>query len=114
MILDKSDIRARLALHHYRNRCHRGEIWLWVRHDGREFPVEQSQCPADAEVFGEIKSDIVGSRFVDEIVPVRRRSAAEIERRRRATESHKTYRADCWSRYSVAERIEDLGARGES
>jgi hypothetical protein len=109
MQLDKCDIRVRLALHHYRNRCHRGEIWLWVNHDGREFPVEQSQCPKDAEVLGEIDSKIVGDRFVDQIVPLRQRTRAEIERMQAQTKAHKAYRAECYRRYPFTKRIEALG-----
>jgi hypothetical protein len=103
-----TDIGVRRALFHFHNRCHRGEVWLWVRHLGRTFPVEQSQCPKDAEVFGEIESKIVGDWFVDQIVPLRQRTRAEIERMRAQTKSHKSYRAECYRWYSLAERIEDL------
>jgi hypothetical protein len=109
MTLDARDIRVRLALHHFHNRSHRGEVWLWVRHDGREFPVEQSACPQGAEIFGEIESRVVGDRFVDKIVAVRQHSAAEIARRRKQTEAHKAYRTECYRRYSFTKRIEDLG-----
>jgi hypothetical protein len=105
---DKSDIRVRLALQYFHNRSHRGEIWLWVRHEGREFPVEQSQCPKDAEVFGEIESKIVGDCFVDEIVPLRQRTRAEIERRRKQTEDHKAYREERYRQYPFTKRVEDL------
>jgi hypothetical protein len=106
--LDLTNVKVRLALHHFHNRSHRGEIWLWVRHEGREFPVEQSQCPKDAEVLGEIESKIVGDSFMDKIIPVQERSAAEIERRRKQTEDHKAYREECYRQYPFTKRVEDL------
>jgi hypothetical protein len=110
---DMTDIGVRRALFHFHNRCHRGEVWLWVRHLGRTFPVEQSQCPKDAEVFGEIESKIVGDWFVDQIVPLRQRTRAEIERMRLQTEEHRRYRAECWRRYSIVDRITDMKKAGE-
>ena len=109
-----TDIGVRRALFHFHNRCHNGEVWLWVRREGREFPVEQSQCPMDAVVFGEIESKIVGDWFVDQIVPLRQRTRAEIERMRAQTKSHKAYRAECYRRYPFTKRIEDLGTPSES
>jgi hypothetical protein len=110
---DLADVRVRLALHHFHNRRHDGEVWLWVRHLGRTFPVEQSQCPKDAEVLGEIESKIVGDGFVDKIVPLRQRTRAEIERMRAQTKAHKAYRAECYRRYSLTERVKDLGVSSD-
>lgn len=70
--------------------------------------VSRAGGAKDAEVFGEIESKIVGDCFVDEIVPLRQRTRAEIERMLAQTKSHKAYRAECYRRYSLTERIEDL------
>lgn len=109
MRFDMTDIGVRRALFHFHNRCHRGEVWLWVRHLGRTFPVEQSQCPKDAEVLGEIDSKIVGDRFVDEIVAVGQRSAIEIEARQQLAEAHERFRASLYKSYPISARLKDLG-----
>jgi hypothetical protein len=64
MTLDLADIKVRLGLHHFHNRWHSGKARLGVRHLGRVFPVEPSVCPAGAEIFGEIRSQIVDGEFI--------------------------------------------------
>src|SRR5271165_5469376 len=105
MQFDLTDIGVRSALFHFHNRRHDGEVWLWVRQLGRIFPVEQSHCPEGAEVLGEIESKIVGDRFVDEIVPMRQRSVAEIEVGQRSAEAHKRFRVSLYKSYSISARL---------
>lgn len=108
MTLDLTNVKVRLALYHFHNRRHDGEVWLWVRHLGRTFPVEQSACPQGAEIFGELEFKIVDDEIVDTVVPVRQRSALDIEAGRRMAEAHKRYRASLYKAYSIEGRIQDL------
>jgi hypothetical protein len=96
-------------LHVYNNRRYDGEIWLAAQRKGRMFCVEQSKCPDDAEVLGEIKPEIRDGKYHFEIVPLQQRSADELTKMAQQAERHRQYRQECYRRYSLSERIKDLG-----
>jgi hypothetical protein len=108
VVFDMSDPRVRWMLYRYSVKFFDGEIWLAVRRQGLMFLVEQSQCPVDVEILGEIRTWLVGDKFVRSVVPLRDRTPKEMRRRAQATARHKAYRQECWRRYSIEERIQDL------
>jgi hypothetical protein len=111
---DMSDVCVRRMLYVFHNRKHDGEIWLAARRQGRMFLVEQSECPSDVEVLGEVESKIVDGEFVDDIASLQRRSVEERQRMRQQAEEHRAYRAELYKRYSLAERLADLNGKVET
>jgi hypothetical protein len=70
MKFDTTNRWVRWMLHVYNNRRHDGEIWLSVRQKGRMFFIEQSNCPDDAEVLGEVRTRFTDGEYVHDIVPL--------------------------------------------
>jgi len=99
---------VRWMLYVYNNRRYDGEIWLAVRQHGRVFCVEQSKCPDDAETLGEVKSEIIDGHYYHEIVPRQQMSADGLTKMAQQTERHRQYRHECYRRYSLEERIQNL------
>jgi hypothetical protein len=92
----------------YNNRRYDGEIWLAVRQRGRVSCIEQSKCPDDAEVLGEVKSEIIDGHYYHEIVAIRQRSADELTKLSQQAERHRQHRQECYRRYLIENRIQDL------
>ncbi len=69
---------------------------------------QTSERPKGSELLGEIRTRIVDGEFVDDIVPLQRRSAVESRRMQQWAEEHKTYRTKLYKRYALSERIADL------
>jgi hypothetical protein len=82
-----------------------------VHQRGRTFLVEQTACPGDAEVFGEVRTRMINGEYVHDIVPLQQRSAKESRRMRQQAEEHKAYRAELYKRYSFTERLADLSGK---
>jgi hypothetical protein len=111
MILDESDIRTRYGLYRIHNRCHEGQIVLvWFNGSHYSFTLHDSpHVPApDWTCIGELTWEIVGDHFVNQVHPLRTRSAEELAERAKKTAEHKAYRAELYRRYSLAERVIDL------
>lgn len=102
---------VRWMLHVYNNRRHDGEIWLAVQRRGRMFVVEQTACPGDVEVLGEVRTRMIDGEYVHDIVPLQQRTAEESRRMRQQAEEHKAYRAELYQRYSFTERLADLSGK---
>jgi hypothetical protein len=111
MMFDTTNRWVRWMLYVYNNRRHDGEIWLAVRQSGRMFLVEQTACPGDAEVLGEVRTRIVAGEFIHDIGPLQQRSAEESRRMRQQAEEHKAYRAELYKQYSFTERLADLSGK---
>jgi hypothetical protein len=111
MKFDTTNPWVRWMLHVYNNRRHDGEIWLAVHQKGRMFLVEQSKCPDDADVLGEVRTRLVAGESIHDIVPLQQRSAEESRRMRQQAEEHKAYRAELYKRYSFRERLADLSGK---
>jgi hypothetical protein len=109
MILGNT-MQERRLLYHYNVRRFDGSIWLAFRMlDGSLRLVEfNNTFPDGGTLLGEVRTRIVGDRFVHTAEPLRDRTPEEMRRRARATARHKAYRAECWQRYSFAERVADL------
>jgi hypothetical protein len=110
--LKASDFGTRWNLYRLRNNVFDGEIVLaFLLPTGKmAFTIGDDKFPENGSLLGELEWKVVGDTFVDEIVPLRERSADEMEQRRQQTEAHKAYRAECWRRYSMEQRVKDLGS----
>jgi hypothetical protein len=94
-------------LYVYNNRRYDGEIWLAERQRGRVFCVEQSKCPDDPEVLGEVKSEIRGIPSWD-CTPPTRSAAGELTKMAQQAERQRPHRQEGYRRYSIENRIQDL------
>src|SRR6266478_9142529 len=104
-----SDKWVRWKLYVYSNRRHDGEIWLAAQRQSAEpylrmFLVEQNDCPSDAEVLGEVRTRLIDGAFVHDIIPLQKRSDAELQRMRQQAEEHKKYRAELYKTYPIEKR----------
>jgi hypothetical protein len=88
--------------------CSFAEIWLAVRQQGRMFLVEQTACPDDVEVLGEVITRFINDEFVADIVPLQQRSADELTKMAQQAERHRQYRQECYGQFSLEERIRNL------
>jgi len=109
MEFDTTNPWVRWMLHVYNNRRFDGEIWLAVRQQGRMFLVEQNNCHGDVEVLGEVRTRLIDSEYVHDIVPHQKRSADELTNLSQQVERHQQHRQECYRRYSLSERVRDLG-----
>jgi hypothetical protein len=105
---DMADRWVRWMLHVHHNRRLDGEIWLAVQRRGRMFCVEQTACPDDVEVLGEVITRFINDEFVADIVPLQQRSADELTKMAQQAERHRQYRQECYRRYSIENRVRDL------
>jgi hypothetical protein len=71
------------------------------------FCVEQSKCPDDPEVLGEVKSEIRGIPSWD-CTPPTRSAAGELTKMAQQAERQRPHRQECYRRYSIENRIQDL------
>jgi hypothetical protein len=108
MKFDTTNRWVRWMLYVYNNRRYDGEIWLAVRQRGRMFVVEQTACPNDAEVLGEIRTRMIDGEYVHDIVPRQKRTLDELTKMAQQAERHRQHRQECYRRYSIENRIQDL------
>lgn len=95
-------------LYSWHNHRYDGEVYLaFMTSDGLRLVEQHDKFPAGV-ILGEFESDVVDGKFVYEILPVRERTAEEQEKLAQQVEAHRQYRAECWRRYSIADRIADL------
>lgn len=96
------------------NRVHDGQVVL-VWKDGPDFRFTfHDEPPRFAPgrnwvCIGELTWHVEGDRFAYELLALRERSEAELLERARQTAEHKAYREELWRRYSLRERLADLG-----
>jgi hypothetical protein len=64
-------------------------------------------------MLGEIETTFNEHEIVDLLVPLEVRSDEEMHERANATAEHKAHRAELYKRYSVADRLKDLGRPGK-
>ena len=111
MILDESDLRTRYSLYRIHNKCHEGQIVLvWRNGSHYSFTLHDSpHVPApDWTCIGELTWWIDDDHFVNQVHPLRTRSAEELAEGEQKTAAHKAYRAELYERYSLVERVIDL------
>jgi hypothetical protein len=114
LTFDMTDVRIRRMLYRYHNRAHDGEIWLAFRTPTGILLMEQNgQWPESegSKLLGEVRTRLIGGEFVDDIIPLQHRNAADLAGLHEQAKTHRRYRAELYKRYPLLERLEDLNRK---